>query len=96
MSQPIGPPPVLPLVPVTFIYYDQGEQQKTHRAMCLSVPRVGEFFNPQVGSPLLTVHAVIYRANKLPDDIPAVVPFVYLREATEDERESLRSLLVPE
>jgi hypothetical protein len=93
MEPPVPmPPPAFPQVPVLFVYVDGGEIGKTFHALCSSVPRVGELVVPQAGSPSVIVHAVTYRAQMTPWGIPGMIPQVFLRELTVDEKKHAGSI----
>ncbi len=83
----------MPIIPVTFIYIDNGTIGKQFQAICSSVPRVGEVVFPQAGSNKVFVHAVAYQTKSLTKEQATMMPVVFLRELTEQEQATLGSII---
>jgi hypothetical protein len=62
----------IPVIHVTFLYCDEGKEQRRFQAICTAIPREGELVAPEAGSKRVIVHAVAYR-------------IVFLRELTQEE-----------
>ena len=75
----------VPVIHVTFIYCDEGKEQRRFQAICTAIPREGELVAPEAGSKRVMVHAVAYRIEQVDGVGRMMQPIVFLRELTQEE-----------
>ncbi len=75
----------IPVIHVTFLYIDEGREQRRFQAICKAIPREGELVAPEGGSKRVMVHAVAYRIEQVDGMGRMMMPIVFLRELTQDE-----------